>query len=223
METKVCKKCGKELPTEMFNKHLDTESGLQSVCRECLKKQYDRFRENVKQRHEAQKKAHEKSLAEHKIKAKEENKRKRELLKIQQAKEKEIVNSQFYVNPKNILPKELQYKPKQYTGELLIEKYLIGHSIQYLKEYTFDDCRDINPLRFDFYLPQCNTCIEYDGEQHFKPVNFHNDTDKDEIFLKNLRHDDIKNNYCKQHKIRLKRITYENLGNIEPILNKLIA
>jgi protein-arginine kinase activator protein McsA len=26
-------------------------------------------------------------------------------------------------------------------------------------------------LPFDFYLPNLNTCIEYDGEQHYKPIS----------------------------------------------------
>lgn len=52
-----------------------------------------------------------------------------------------------------------------------IEKILEKNNIRYIKEKTFDKC--VNPktnryLRFDFYLPDYNCCIEYDGEQHFK-------------------------------------------------------
>ena len=35
METKLCKKCGRELPTTDFNKCASNKDGLQSYCREC--------------------------------------------------------------------------------------------------------------------------------------------------------------------------------------------
>lgn len=34
----------------------------------------------------------------------------------------------------------------------------------------YNECRLIYPLVFDFYLPDYNICIEYDGIQHFKPI-----------------------------------------------------
>ena len=33
---------------------------------------------------------------------------------------------------------------------------------------TFDDCKNIHKLRFDFYLPKYNCVIETHGEQHYK-------------------------------------------------------
>ncbi len=33
--TKVCKRCGRELPLEAFNRHAKSADGLQSYCREC--------------------------------------------------------------------------------------------------------------------------------------------------------------------------------------------
>lgn len=33
--TKVCKKCGRELPAEAFNRHAKSRDGLQPYCREC--------------------------------------------------------------------------------------------------------------------------------------------------------------------------------------------
>lgn len=40
---------------------------------------------------------------------------------------------------------------------------------KYLKFYMAILC---NTLPFDFYLPYYNTCIEYDGVQHFKPIDY---------------------------------------------------
>lgn len=81
----------------------------------------------------------------------------------------------------------------------------------FFNEYTFPDCRDKNPLPFDFFLPEYNLCIEYDGEQHFKPVRF-SKTMSDEDMTKKLEitqiHDDIKNKYCHEHGLILIRISY---------------
>ena len=39
--TKVCKKCGRELPISAFNKKAKSKDGLQDMCRECYK-EYNR-------------------------------------------------------------------------------------------------------------------------------------------------------------------------------------
>lgn len=53
-------------------------------------------------------------------------------------------------------------------GEKRIRNYLENNNIEYKQEYWFNDCRDINPLPFDFYLPKFNTVCEFDGRQHFR-------------------------------------------------------
>jgi len=65
-------------------------------------------------------------------------------------------------------------------------------------------------LPFDFYLPKYNTCIEYDGEQHFQPVQFGGISLKEaELNLKNKKHNDnIKEKFCKMKNIHLLRIKY---------------
>lgn len=52
-------------------------------------------------------------------------------------------------------------------GERKIKAVLDKVGVKYIREYKFENCRDILPLPFDFYLPHYNICIEYDGEQHF--------------------------------------------------------
>lgn len=59
---------------------------------------------------------------------------------------------------------------KESNGENIVRKYLSDNHIKYIPQHRFKDCRDKNPLPFDFYLPKYNTCIEYDGEQHFKAI-----------------------------------------------------
>lgn len=112
----------------------------------------------------------------------------------------------------------------QSHGERDITLWLQNNCIDFIPQYKFDDCRDLECLPFDFYLPKYNICIEYDGEQHFRPVNFGGISDECAIinFNKTQVHDNIKNNYCEQHKINLIRISYLNKNNISTILDNAI-
>ena len=77
--------------------------------------------------------------------------------------------------------------------------------------------KKIKPLPFDFYLPNYNICIEYDGEQHFKPIKYFGGQ---KAFQSQQQKDEIKNKYCQDNKIKLIRISYMDYDNIEKILNK---
>lgn len=94
-------------------------------------------------------------------------------------------------------------------GELKIKTILQNLNVPFIQQYKFSDC--INPktnckLLFDFYLPINNVCIEYDGQQHFYYLNSGWNTK--ENFEKTQYRDNIKNQYCENHKIKLIRIPY---------------
>ena len=91
--------------------------------------------------------------------------------------------------------------------EVFISNLLNNNNVYYLREFGFDDCKGVGnkKLRFDFYLPEYNTLIEYDGEQHFKVIEYFGGEEKYNILKEN---DKIKNEYCKTHKINLVRIPY---------------
>ncbi len=100
-------------------------------------------------------------------------------------------------------------------GELLISKILKEHGINYESQKTFAGCKDKRLLHFDFYLPEHNLCIEYDGEQHFKSFNYFGGALKLE---KTKNRDKIKTEYCHKNNIRLLRIRYDD--DAEPIVIK---
>ncbi len=109
-------------------------------------------------------------------------------------------------------------------GEDRIANILSMNNIEYQGEYIFEDCIHIEPLRFDFYLSQYNMCVEYDGEQHFKPCGF-GEKDASKVIEKfNMvqKRDEIKNQYCKDNNIKLIRIPYYEFDNIENIINEQI-
>lgn len=115
---------------------------------------------------------------------------------------------------------------KESVGERRIRQWLENNNIAYISEKWFDDCRDKNPLPFDFYLPVQNTIIEFDGKQHFEETHFfaHQSKKIDSITSYTQYHDTIKNEYCISNNINLIRIPYTQINNIEKILEeKIIA
>jgi very-short-patch-repair endonuclease len=92
-------------------------------------------------------------------------------------------------------------------GEKEISIFLDRIKIKYIRQFKFDDCRNINKLPFDFYLPDLNICIEYDGEQHFNSINYFGGNERYEFIKIN---DSIKNKYCIDNEIKLIRISYKD-------------
>ena len=100
-------------------------------------------------------------------------------------------------------------------GELKIKQLLNENNIYFIQEKRFSDCKfeDTGHVaRFDFYLPNLNYIIEYDGVQHFQQGN--GVYDNEEKFIKTQQHDNIKNQYCKDNNIGLIRIPYTHYDNI---------
>lgn len=124
-----------------------------------------------------------------------------------------IDGHEWFAAPGNILYGYGCPKCNSSKGEKSICQWLDDNQIKYISQKKFDDCKDIRALPFDFYLPDYNLCIEYDGEQHFKPVNFGGISDEEasQNYKTTLRHDHIKNEFCQNNDISLLRISfYEN-------------
>ncbi len=100
-------------------------------------------------------------------------------------------------------------------GELKIINFLQKNGIDFKTQYKF---KDLKQLRFDFYLHDLNILIEYDGIQHFKPIDFFGGVNSFKILKDN---DTLKNNYCKNNNIRLIRINYKQFKKLDKILSKI--
>ena len=103
-------------------------------------------------------------------------------------------------------------------GEQLIKELLNNADILYQNEKTFDSCKfpETNKkARFDFYVNN-QYIIEFDGEQHYHPVQFPGMTEEESIkaFLSNQLRDNYKNQWCKNNNIPLIRIPYTHLKDI---------
>lgn len=94
--------------------------------------------------------------------------------------------------------------------EKYIEDILDENCLEYKSQYKFDDCLSDNgyKLRFDFAVMKGGKVlylIEYDGKQHFEPVDFFGG---EEEFQIRKRRDYIKDEYCKNNNIPLLRLPY---------------
>jgi len=113
-------------------------------------------------------------------------------------------------------------------GEKLVSSILEKNNINFETQKKFTNCYNVSiskkgnkrcsKLPFDFYLPEYNTCIEYDGLQHFYPVEVFGG---EETFKKRQLLDKIKTSFCLNKNIKLIRIPYTMKNNdVESYIKK---
>lgn len=97
-------------------------------------------------------------------------------------------------------------------GEEIIKEYLDKYGIDYVFQAKFDNLKHKRALAYDFYIPEKNLLLEYDGKQHFEPIDYFGG----EVAFRDLKiKDKLKNEYAKDNNIELIRIPYyENAHEI---------
>lgn len=112
---------------------------------------------------------------------------------------------------------------KESIGEKLISEILFEMglilNIDFYRQKKFEGLIGQNPLLFDFYLPKYRLCIEFDGEQHIRPIKIFGGED---TFYKIKNRDKIKNEYCLNNNIRLIRFNKNNKKEIKNTLNRIL-
>lgn len=91
-------------------------------------------------------------------------------------------------------------------GENIITEILSLNKLNYIEQKNFEGLKYKSNLYFDFYLPEYNLCIEFDGLQHTKAYSFFGG---EEALKERKLRDVIKNNYCKENNINLLRISHQ--------------
>lgn len=100
------------------------------------------------------------------------------------------------------------------------------NKIRFEREKTFPNLKKHNHnLRFDFYIPERNCCIEVQGAQHYKFIRpFHKNR---QDLLKQQEYDRFKISWCLSNNIKLFVIPYweiEKINNLENLFQlKFIA
>jgi hypothetical protein len=107
------------------------------------------------------------------------------------------------------------------AGERAVLDCLKQHGIPYEREKRFDACRHIHVLPFDFYLPDYRILIEYQGKQHFHPVDFSGKDKRraEKAYRTLLKRDAIKREYAASHGFHLIEIPY----TVDDVDNFLIS
>ena len=106
-------------------------------------------------------------------------------------------------------------------GEFQIKEWLDKYKMRYELQKRFDNCKDILTLPFDFYLPDYDVCIEYQGQQHYVPNHYikylYSEQKANKAFELQQKHDKIKEEYCKNNNLYLIQIAYDEI--IDKTLN----
>lgn len=106
------------------------------------------------------------------------------------------------------------------SGEKAVMDCLELYNIKYIPQYKFNDLKCVDKLRFDYYLPDYNKVIEYDGIQHFEPTRFNGisyERAKQNLEV-TINHDTIKNNYCRENGIPILRIPFFKYNEINDMI-----
>jgi len=104
-------------------------------------------------------------------------------------------------------------------GELAVAKVLTAAGIKYVanKAITTQQNKILYP---DFYIPDLNAVIEFDGKQHFIPVEYWGGAD----FLARQTINDLrKDTWINMANLRMLRIPHDEIGNVETHVNTFLA
>lgn len=113
--------------------------------------------------------------------------------------------NEFKITPSKFLSGRRCPVCKETSGEALVRQVLISNNIKYIYGYQINDLVDKGRLHFDFWLPDFKIAIEYDGLQHYKPIEYFGGKN---AFERQHKHDLMKDKYCEDRGISLIRIPY---------------
>ena len=107
-------------------------------------------------------------------------------------------------------------KCNQSRGERMIFNWLLENEIECIPQHTFSDLKYKSFLRCDFFVPDYNLVIEYNGIQHYKPIKHFGGM---ESLMDTKARDKTKEDYCLDNDIAFEIIKYDEDIVLE--LNKI--
>lgn len=117
----------------------------------------------------------------------------------------------FIMTPNNHLRGKGCRKCNRSTGEVAVAKILDELGLVYHSEHVLQ----YTTYRYDFYIPSLGILIEYDGVQHYKPVNIFGGND---MLNKQRLVDASKTELAKLYGMILIRIPYTKYDNLKDYL-----
>lgn len=129
-------------------------------------------------------------------------------------------HGEFYQSPLKHLSGHKCPKCRRSTGEERISKFLQGGNLRFIPQYRIEDTSfSQSHLKVDFFLPEHNTIIEFNGAQHYRSIEYFGGV---EAFKKQLIRDDQLRNYCKNNEINLLEIPYDE-NNVEEVIQEFLS
>lgn len=128
-----------------------------------------------------------------------------------------LVKSLFCGHQFKVAPRDILRKPylcpicNSSYGEKKILFWLEENGISYYRQFKVEN------YRIDFYLPEKNIAIEFNGIQHYEPVKHFGG---EERFKQQQLRDNYIRNYCKAKGIKLIEISYLDYEKVEEILQQ---
>lgn len=119
------------------------------------------------------------------------------------------IHGDFEQRPSDHLANRGCAKCKNSKGEIFIEQLLTEHNINFITQYKIPINTSINIQGFteiDFYLPDYNIFMEYNGIQHYIPQEYFGGKLKFNNYQ--VPRDNYVRNYCKENDIKLIEIDY---------------
>lgn len=126
------------------------------------------------------------------------------------------------ITPNNFINGTRCASCKRSKGELAIIKVLGNLGIDFEEQKTFPGLVNINPLRYDFYIPSMGILIEYNGRQHYEPIDYFGG---EHAFKKQVKNDTLKRQYAEDKNYTLLEIphTVKDTNDIREIISKEIS
>ena len=110
--------------------------------------------------------------------------------------------------------------PNDTIGESKVIEYLNFLKLTFKKQKKFPGMKNEMELKCDFFIPKLNLIIEYDGHQHYYPVDYFKGFKN---FKKTIKCDWIKNRYALKNNINILRIPFKEYDNMEILIDNAIA
>ena len=132
-----------------------------------------------------------------------------------------IHNYVWSVAPNKILRRRTGCpKCSMYVNEQKVATFFEDMGYHTTPQKRFKDCKDKHTLPFDVYISGLHLLVEYQGEQHYKPIRRGSMSEKEanEQWRLVQYHDKIKYEYCLSHNIPLICIPYWEQNNIEEFI-----
>ena len=117
-----------------------------------------------------------------------------------------LCGTEHTMTPNNFLNGTRCAKCKESNGEINVRNFLINNHIKYEAQKRFTDLRNVKPLSYDFFLPDLNILIEFQGEQHYRPVSLFGGEQQYKVQKK---HDKMKKDYAESKGIPLIEVTFK--------------